>query len=49
MLIGDPETPEAIARTKYAVDTLTEAKIMNKLGDQVATGIQTKKTAPTLS
>ena len=37
MLIGDPENPEAIARTKYAVDTLTEAKIeVNKLGDQVA-------------
>ena len=37
MLIGDAENPEAIARTKYAVDTLTEAKIeVNKLGDQVA-------------
>ncbi|MCW6659304.1 galactose/glucose ABC transporter substrate-binding protein MglB [Aerococcaceae bacterium NML191292] len=37
MLIGDAENPEAIARTKFSVDTLTEAGIkVNKLGDQVA-------------
>lgn len=37
MLIGDAENPEAIARTKYSVDTITEAGIeVNKLGEQVA-------------
>lgn len=37
MLIGDAENPEAIARTKFSVDTVTEAGIeVNKLGDQIA-------------
>lgn len=37
MLIGDAENPEAIARTKFSVDTVTEAGIeVNKLGEQVA-------------
>lgn len=37
MLIGDAENPEAIARTKYSVDTVTEAGIeVNLIGEQVA-------------
>lgn len=37
MLVGDAENPEAIARTKFSVDTVTEAGIeVSKLGEQVA-------------